>query len=51
VRPAALARSGWHYVRVHSLELFTTPDVVARRIATLVGIDDAGSAVNSDATG
>jgi hypothetical protein len=38
LRPAALARSGWHYVRVHALELFTSPDMVARRIATLVGI-------------
>ncbi len=43
-RPAALARSGWHYVRVHSLELFTAPDVVAQRIATLVGLADAPSA-------
>jgi len=25
-------------VRVHSLELFSAPDVVASRIATLVGI-------------
>lgn len=37
-RPGALSRSGWHYVRAHSLELFTTPDAVAQRIATLVGI-------------
>jgi hypothetical protein len=38
LRPAALARSGWHYVRAHALELFTAPDLVARRIATLAGL-------------
>lgn len=37
-RPAALQRAGWHYVRAHALELFTTPDVVADKIATLVGL-------------
>ena len=36
-RPAALARSGWHYVRAFALELFTTPDAVAERIGVLVG--------------
>ena len=43
LRPAALAKSGWHYVRVHSLELFSAPDVVASRIATLVGITDTAA--------
>ena len=38
LRPAALAASGWHYVRVHALELFSAPDEVADRIATLVGL-------------
>jgi hypothetical protein len=38
VRPHALAASGWHYVKAHALELFTTPDEVAGRIATLVGL-------------
>jgi len=42
-RPAALARSGWHYVRVHSLELFTAPDEVAKRIATLAGLAGGSS--------
>lgn len=37
-RPSALASSGWHYVRAHALELFTAPDTVSNRIATLVGI-------------
>jgi len=38
MRPAALAASGWHYVKTHALELFTAPDEVSHRIATLVGI-------------
>jgi hypothetical protein len=38
LRPAALAASGWHYVRVHALELFSAPDEVAHRIAALVGL-------------
>jgi len=41
LRPTAFAASGWHYVRAHSLELFSTPDAVAKRIATLVGITGA----------
>ena len=40
-RPHALARSGWHYVRAYAMELFTTPDEVARRIGVLVGLVDA----------
>jgi hypothetical protein len=38
LRPSALARSGWHYVRAHAVELFSAPDQVARRIGTLVGL-------------
>ena len=38
-RPAALARSGWHYVRAFAMELFTTPDAVAERIGVLVGAE------------
>jgi hypothetical protein len=41
VRPLGLAAAGWHYVRAHALELFTTPDLVAERIATLVGASSA----------
>lgn len=39
VRPAALAASGWHYLRVHALELFSAPDDVADRIAAVAGLD------------
>ena len=38
MRPLALAASGWHHVKAHALELFTAPDQVAGRIATLVGL-------------
>lgn len=48
LRPAALAKSGWHYVRAHSLELFTAPDAVALRIATLVGLGDTAGATSHD---
>jgi hypothetical protein len=37
LRPEVLRRLGWHYVRVHSFELFGKPEVVAERIATLIG--------------
>ncbi|MCU1636288.1 MAG: ATPase, partial [Cryobacterium sp.] len=37
LRPEVLRRLGWHYLRVHSFELFTNPDAVAERIAALAG--------------
>ena len=33
LRPDVLRRLGWHYLRVHSFELFADPDAVAGRIA------------------
>jgi hypothetical protein len=38
LRPEVLRRLGWHYLRVHSFELFSNPDAVATRVAGLVGI-------------
>jgi len=38
LRPEVLRRLGWHYARVHALELFTDPDAVADRIARMVGV-------------
>ncbi|MFT2815463.1 DUF4011 domain-containing protein [Leifsonia sp. A12D58] len=38
LRPEVLRRLGWHYLRVHSFELFSNPDAVAARVAALVGI-------------
>jgi hypothetical protein len=40
LRPEVLRRLGWHYLRVHSFELFTDPDAVAARIARLIGVTD-----------
>lgn len=37
LRPQALARLGWHYMRVHLFELFADPDQVALRIARRAG--------------
>ncbi|MCI0156256.1 AAA family ATPase [Leifsonia shinshuensis] len=41
LRPDVLRRLGWHYLRVHSFELFADPDAVAGRIARLIGISEA----------
>lgn len=41
LRPELLRRLGWHYVRVHAFELFSDPDAVAARIATMLGADPA----------
>ncbi|QWT23870.1 AAA family ATPase [Subtercola sp. PAMC28395] len=38
LRPDMLKRLGWHYLRVHSFELFTDPEAVATRIATVIGV-------------
>jgi len=39
LRPELLRRLGWHYLRVHSFELFSDPDAVTRRIISLLGAD------------
>jgi hypothetical protein len=41
LRPEVLRRLGWHYLRVHSFELFSNPDAVAARVAALAGITPA----------
>ncbi|MET3767762.1 hypothetical protein ABIB15_000424 [Marisediminicola sp. UYEF4] len=41
LRPEMLRRLGWHYLRVHSFELFSNPDAVADRIATMLGVSEA----------
>lgn len=38
MRPQALRRLGWHYVRVHAFDLYSDPGAVALRIAGLLGI-------------
>ncbi|CAN5290337.1 hypothetical protein BH11ACT2_BH11ACT2_21540 [soil metagenome] len=37
LRPELLRRLGWHYARVHSFELFSDPDAVAREIVIMLG--------------
>jgi hypothetical protein len=39
LRPELLRRLGWHYLRVHSFELFSDPDAVAARVMELLGAD------------
>lgn len=41
LRPDVLRRLGWHYLRVHSFELFGNPEAVASRVASLLGRPDA----------
>jgi hypothetical protein len=36
VRPAMLAKCGWKYVRVHELQLFLSPDLVADSLETVL---------------
>ena len=38
LRPDMLRRLGWHYLRVHSFELFSNPEAVAARIAQVIGV-------------
>ncbi|THG30138.1 ATP-binding protein [Naasia lichenicola] len=37
LRPEMLKRLGWHYLRVHSFELFADPESVALKIAVALG--------------
>lgn len=37
LRPEVLRRLGWHYLRVHSFELFADPEAIAARVARLIG--------------
>ncbi|MDQ1575593.1 MAG: hypothetical protein QOH55_743 [Microbacteriaceae bacterium] len=43
LRPEVLRRLGWHYLRVHSFELFSDPEAVASRIARLIGVTDVST--------
>lgn len=41
LRPELLRRLGWHYLRVHAFDLFSDPEAVASRVATMLGADAA----------
>jgi len=45
LRPEVLRRLGWHYLRVHSFELFSNPDAVAARVAAIAGVAPADAAL------
>ena len=44
LRPEVLRRLGWHYLRVHSFELFSNPDAVAARVASIAGVQRVSAA-------
>ncbi len=41
MRPELLRRLGWHYLRIHAFELFSDPEAVAGKVATMLGADAA----------
>ncbi len=43
LRPEMLRRLGWHYLRVHSFELFSNPDAVAERVCEVLGARPAAT--------
>jgi len=47
LRPQILRRLGWHYVRVHSFDLYSDPATVAARIAALLGVKVDGPTAES----
>ena len=51
LRPQALARLGWHYMRVHVFELFADPDQVAHRIARRAGANDLADGPRGERSG
>ncbi|WP_242497853.1 AAA family ATPase [Microbacterium protaetiae] len=48
LRPQVLRRLGWHYVRVHSFDLYSDPAAVAARIAGILGVDPATPRADAD---
>ena len=48
LRPQILRRLGWHYVRVHSFDLYRDPADVAQRIATMLGVPPDAPRVDNE---
>jgi hypothetical protein len=48
LRPQVLRRLGWHYVRVHSFDLYRDPADVAKRIAAMLGVPPDAPRVDSE---
>lgn len=40
LRPDVLRRLGWHYLRVHSFDLFADPEGVTAKVTALLGVPD-----------
>lgn len=47
LRPEMLKRLGWHYLRVHSFDLFSDPDAVASRIAIALAAREPSPLTNT----
>lgn len=41
LRPDVLRRLGWHYLRVHSFDLFADPEAVATKVTAILGVPEA----------
>ncbi|MGO2111207.1 MAG: DEAD/DEAH box helicase, partial [Pseudoclavibacter sp.] len=50
LRPELLKRLGWYYLRVHSFELFASPEVIAERIAVALRVPLPGDAAELPAS-
>lgn len=48
LRPQILRRLGWHYVRVHSFDLYRDPADVAQRIAAMLGVPPDAPRVDNE---
>ncbi|GAA5207628.1 AAA family ATPase [Microbacterium kyungheense] len=48
LRPQVLRRLGWHYVRVHSFDLYRDPAEVAQRIAAMLGVPPDAPRVDNE---
>jgi len=48
LRPDVLRRLGWHYLRVHSFDLFSDPEGVARKVMSMLGAVSEPDASNPD---
>ncbi|NII68382.1 hypothetical protein FHS08_000224 [Microbacterium ulmi] len=48
LRPQILRRLGWHYVRVHSFDLYSDPAAVAARVAGILGVAAESPTADTD---
>ena len=48
LRPQILRRLGWHYIRVHSFDLYSDAAAVAARIAEMLGVPAEAATADTD---